>query len=441
MSMFINRKDELAKLNKILKSERAELVLVYGRRRVGKSSLLLEAIKNKKAVYFLADMSRNILDILARQTNEKFVKFLNWDDFFEYIYKSEHKIFVIDEFQYLYNIDKAWPTILQRWWELLKKTDKKIILCGSILSTIYKIAMGYGSALYGRKTYEFQVEPLSFGHISGFFDYSFDDLVTVYSILGGVPRYIEEFDRNKSVNKNIKEKLIEKISFLYNEPMNLLYEEFRDATPYISILLAITQGYVRFHDIASFSRIESHMLPKYLTILERIRIIEKEIPVTEKKIKGKITRYRVMDNFYRFWFRFIFRNKSRIEQGLIKDVFGEIHKGLSSHVGYAFEDICKDFMIKSRNFTFSDIGRWWHKDQEIDIVCLNKEKNKIFFAECKWKENVNAENVMRDLRDKAVNVKWGNPDRKEEYVIFARSFSKKTKNAYDLTDLHAFYSR
>jgi len=152
MSMFINREEEKKILNEIFNSKKAELVLVYGRRRVGKSRLLIEAIKKMNALYFLADASDNILDIMAKQTNEKFVKFSNWDDFFDFILKSKYEIFVIDEFQYLYQVNKAWPTILQRWWEKLKETNKKIILCGSLISTIYRIARGYGSALYGRKT-------------------------------------------------------------------------------------------------------------------------------------------------------------------------------------------------------------------------------------------------------------------------------------------------
>ncbi|MEM4397208.1 MAG: ATP-binding protein, partial [Candidatus Woesearchaeota archaeon] len=291
MSMFINRKEELNLLESIYNSNKAELVLVYGRRRIGKSTLLRESIKNRNALYLLVDLSKNILEILSMQINSQFVKFLNWDNFFDFIEKSEYEIFIIDEFQYLYNLDKAWPSILQRRWETLKKTKKKLILCGSIISTIYKISYGYGAALYGRKTYEIEITQLNFEHIKEFFDYKKEDLVKIYAILGGIPRYLEEFDKNKSIETNIKEKILNKNSFLYNEPINILFEEFRDSSSYISILLAISQGFNKFNEISQYSKIQPNKLPKYLNVLERIKIIEKQIPITENKIKGKITHY------------------------------------------------------------------------------------------------------------------------------------------------------
>jgi len=443
MGMFFNREKEMEKLLELVSSKKAELAIVYGRRRVGKSRLLVEFAKKVNAVYFLADLSKNILDILSKQIKEEFVKFSSWDDFFEWIYKSNHKIIIIDEFQYLYQIDRAWPTILQRWWEKIKETNKKIILVGSLISTIYKIAHGYGSALYGRKTFELCVEPLSFFDISGFFPkYSIEELIKVYSILGGIPRYLEEFDSELSVEENIRKKILEKTAFLYNEPLNLLFEEFRDPSPYIAILLAITQGYEKFNEITTFSRIENNKLPKYLAVLERVKLIEKEIPVTEKKIKTKNTRYKILDNFFRFWFGFVFKNKAYIEQGLIDEVFSEIERGFNSYCGKTFEDVCKEFIIKTRFYNFTKIGRWWYKDNEIDIVALNESTKEILFCECKWSENVNAKEIISELAEKSKYVNWYNEERKEIFAVFAKSFSKKINEfegkkvfCFDLKDL------
>jgi len=273
MSMFINREIEIEELNEIFSSKKAELVLIYGRRRVGKSKLLIEAIKNKRALYLLADMSENILEILSNQIKDKFAKFSNWEDFFEFILKSDYDIIIIDEFQYLYNINKAWPTILQRWWERLKETNKKIILCGSIISTIYRIAKGYGSALYGRKTKEIEITPLNFFAVRKFLrKYNLKDSIKIYFILGGIPRYLEEIDTDKSFEENIKEKLIRKTSFLYNEVENLLFEEFRNSTPYISILSAISEGNIKFNDISQVSKITTNKL-----LLEYIYLFLKEL--------------------------------------------------------------------------------------------------------------------------------------------------------------------
>jgi AAA+ ATPase superfamily predicted ATPase len=427
--MFINREEEKKILNEIFNSKKAELVLVYGRRRVGKSRLLIEAIKKMNALYFLADASDNILDIMAKQTNEKFVKFSNWDDFFDFILKSKYEIFVIDEFQYLYQVNKAWPTILQRWWEKLKETNKKIILCGSLISTIYRIARGYGSALYGRKTREINITPLRFKCIRGMLpSYTTEELIKAYCILGGVPRYLEEFDKNKTIEENFKEKLFEKTSFLYNEPINLLTEEFRDFSSYLSILLAISGGKTKFNEIADYSHILTNKLSKYMAILERIELIKKEIPITENKLKTKITRYFIRDNFYNFWLSFVMKNKALIEQGLKKQVIDSILPQLNDHYGRVFEEICKEIILEKQK-GITKLGRWWYKDCEIDIVAMNEKDKICYFAECKWKGGVNAEEILEALKEKSNKVKWKNKEREEVYVIIAKSFSKRTDEA------------
>ncbi len=449
MIMFVDRQEEMNKLLEIEKSGKAELVLVYGRRRIGKSRLLTEFAKKTGALYLLADISKNILDILSKQVPDEFIRFNTWEDFFEFLYKSKHKTIIIDEFQYLYDVNKAWPSILQRWWEKIKETDKKIILSGSIISTIYRISKGYGSALYGRKIYEFQISPLKFRFMKDFLPkYKMEELIQTYSILGGIPRYLEEFDSKLSIEENIKRKTLDKTSFLYNEPLNLLFEEFRDPAPYVSILTAIVQGYVKFAEIAVASKIEGHKLPKYLIVLERVGIIEKEIPVTEKKIKAKTTRYKVKDNFYRFWFEFVFKNKSAIEQGLEKEVFSFVWKEFNAYVGKCFEEICRELIADLKLFSSVKIGRWWHKDREIDIIALNEQKKEILFAECKWQDRADARKILDELKEKAKYVEWHGrgeplgaepPERKEHYAIFAKSFKEKIKEPnlllFDLKDM------
>ncbi len=441
--MFIDRDDELTKLEEITDSNRAELVLFYGRRRVGKSCILTEFAKKTKALYLLADASENILDILAKQVKEEFVRFNSWDDFFEFVYKSKHRIIIIDEFQYLYHINKAWPTILQRWWEKIKDSEKKIILCGSIISTIYKIAMGYGSALYGRKTHEIHITPIKFKFIKGFFpSYNTEQIIEAYSIVGGIPRYIEELDKNLDIFENIKAKILEKTSFLYNEPTNLLFEEFRTPAPYSSILQAISEGYVKFSEISEISKIQSSRLPKYLMILERVGLIGKEIPVGDKKIKIKTTRYKVKDNFYRFWFKFIFKNKFTIEQGLQDEVFALIKNEFRPYVGRVFEEVCKELIIEEKLFNLTKIGRWWEKDKEIDIIGLNEATEEIIFCECKWQEGVDAEKIIKELNEKTKYVKLGGKNRKEKFAVFAKSFKNRINEfegkkayCYDLKDI------
>ena len=440
MSMFINRTEERNTLEEIYNSKKAELVLLYGRRRVGKSRLLIESIKDKNAKYLLADASDNILDIFSKQINDEFIKLSNWDDFFEFVLKSKYEIFIIDEFQYLVQVDKSWLTILQRWWEKLKESNKKIILCGSIISSIYKIARGYGSAFYGRKTREMDILPLKFRHISKMLPgYSAEELVKAYCILGGIPRYLEEFDKNESIENNLKNKVFNKNSFLYNEPINLLTEEFRDFSSYLAILLAISEGKTQFNEISDYSHISTNKLPKYISVLERVEIIKKEVPITEEKLKSKNTRYFIKDNFYNFWLTFVMKNKSQIEQGLKELILSSANQHFNAYFGKIFEHICKEIMADKLK-AISRIGRWWYKDNEIDIVALNEATQKIYFAECKWKDNVDAEEILSQLKKKAKEVNWNNEKRKEEYLIFAKSFSKKTGEAalVDLKEIEKY---
>lgn len=424
--IMYDRANESRLLNELLQSTRAELILVYGRRRVGKSTLLRSITADKNSLYLLADQSKNVLDNLARQIGKEFVRFSNWDDLFQYILQSKYNIIVFDEFQYLYDVDKSWPSIMQRWWEKFEARDKKIILCGSIISTIYRIASGYGSPLYGRKTREIEVRPFRFKFVKDFLKgYSNTQLLETFSVVGGVPRYLLEFSPKKSLEANIKNGILDRTSFLYNEPLNLLYEEFRDPGSYMSILLALAQGHTRFTDIATNSGVGTNVLQKYLAVLERVKIIQKSKPVTDSKIREKNTRYEIYDHFFRFWFKFVFRNQSALEADSHDVVMDIVRRDFNSFVGKAFEQVCREHIEDSGEFEFSAIGRWWRKDKEIDLVAINDLTKEILLGECKWKDNVEPWRLLNELKDKTKLVEWNNDKRKEKFILFAKSFSKK----------------
>jgi AAA+ ATPase superfamily predicted ATPase len=432
-SMFVNRELDLDFLDEKHKSNKAELIIIYGRRRVGKTRLLQEFVKNKEHIYLVSDVSENILDTFARVISKryKFVRFDNWDDFFEFLYSiSDSRIvIVIDEFQYLYKVNKAFPTIMQRWWETLKDSNIMLILCGSIISTIYKISLGYGSALYGRKTAELEVKPLKFFEMNEFFpNYSFEELVKVYMVLGGVPRYLEEFDDRFDVMTNIKDKILTRTSYLYNEPQNLLFEEFKDYSRYFAILNVIAEGASTFSEISTKSRIPQNKLSKYLMTLERVEIIKKIIPITEKKSKRVI--YRISDNFYRFWFRYLYPNKSFLEMDEMEHVMEELEKTFNAFVGLAFEEIGAEFLRDKFR-----VGRWWYKGTEIDLVAVRKEE--VAFFEVKWRDMSyqDAIKVLKRLEEKAeaVTIKG-----KRSYGLIARKIEDKDRLGacvYDLSDL------
>jgi len=432
-SMFVDREIDLGFLEERYKSNKPELIIICGRRRVGKTRLLQEFVEDKEHIYLIADVSENILDTFSRVISKryKFVRFENWDDFFEFLYSiSDSRIvIVIDEFQYLYQVNKAFPTILQRWWETLKDSRIMLILCGSIISTIYKISLGYGSALYGRKTAELEVKPLKFLEIKDFFpNYSFEELVRVYAVLGGVPRYLEEFDDSFDIMTNIKDRILNRTCFLYNEPMNLLFEEFKDYSRYFAILNVIAEGASTFSEISTRSRIPQNKLSKYLMTLERVEITRKIIPITERKSKRVI--YRIADNFYRFWFRYLYPNKSFLELGETGYVMEEIKKTFNAFVGLAFEEIAAEFLHNNYR-----VGKWWYKGTEIDLVGVRK--GEVAFFEVKWRDMScgDAIKVLRRLEEKAEAVELKG---KRSYGLIARKIEGKDKlgdYAYDSSDL------
>ncbi|RLI75417.1 ATP-binding protein [Archaeoglobales archaeon] len=434
VGMFVDREFEQGFLNERYNSDRAELIIIYGRRRVGKTRLLQEFVRDKKHLYLMADVSENVLDSFSRVISKKygFVRFENWDDFFEFLHSiaRERVVVVIDEFQYLYRVDKAFPTILQRWWETLKNSKIMLILCGSIISTIYKISLGYGSALYGRKTAELEVKPLKFVEIKNFFPrYSPKELVEVYAVLGGVPRYLEEFDDLADIASNIKSKILNRTSFLYNEPLNLLFEEFKDYSRYFGILNAIAGGATTFSEISSKSKVPQNKLSKYLMTLERIGIAKRIYPVTERKAKRTV--YKLSDNFYRFWFRYVYPNRSFLEMDEVDPVLEEIRGDFNAFVGLAFEDIVIEMLSKKYK-----AGRWWYKDVEIDVVGIRKDE--VVFFEVKWRDLSYKEalKILDKLEEKSELVKI---DGKRKYGIVARKIREKEKLegyfVYDLDDL------
>jgi len=444
-SMFVDRKNEIDLLNKIYEKEKAELILLYGRRRVGKTRLLKEFIKDKNSYYFIADISADILTTFERVIKDQFVRFPNWDDFFDFLEMKGGKrvVIVLDEFQYLYKVNKAWPTILQRRWEDLKDTKVMIILCGSIISSIYKMAMGYGSALYGRKTHEIEISPLSFFDAKDFMPkYNLEEFVYIYAILGGIPRYLEEMEDGKKLWENLRDNIINKNCFLYREPLNLFYEEFKNPSVYLSIIHALSEGGKKFNEISTRTDIVTGKLSKYLNVLERVKIIKKIVPITEKRERTRNTQYILSDNFIKFWFAFVYPDRALIELDETHSIVKKIKKELNTFTGQVFEEMCEQFIIRKKPITFTKIGKWWHKDQEIDIVGLNESKKHAAFFECKWKNlSYNASlKILGDLEEKADFVKWHNTQRKEQYGLIAKKIENKEdlrKNgflAYDLDD-------
>ncbi len=462
LNRFINRKVELDFLRSKYSSDNAELIILYGRRRIGKTELILKFLESHKGMYFLGRLeSRN--DTLKRFNNMliEFYKDIeiakknlaSLDEIFDYIGKKadEKTVLVIDEFPFIIDKFPEIISILQdKWDSTLIKTQLKLIISGSSVSMMEKYALDYKSPLYGRRTGQWQVSKVGMHCLKEFFPkYNVEELLIAFSCLDAIPGYLIKFDDNNNIFDNIRDKILSKGEFLYEEVDILLREELRDPSNYLSILTAIAAGTVSFNEIYLKTQLDKSLLSKYIYVLDKLAIIEKILPVTEtykSKLKAKGALYFIKDNFIKFWIRFVYLNKDMLELGKKDEVINIIKQEFPQYLGAVFEDVVKDTISELVNLKFTNLGRWWHKDKEIDLVALNEQTKDILFVECKWQANVNAEKILAELKEKTQYVEWHNKGRKEHFCIIAKSFKNKIKNTkdcfyYDLKDMEKAFKK
>ncbi len=417
--MFIDRETEIKLLEERLKRGRAEFVVVYGRRRIGKTALLLEFIKKHGGLYLLAretseaENLKRFSEKLADYFNDEFLRknpLQSWDAFFEYLHQKSLKdrlIVVIDEFPYLVKGNRVLPSILQEYWDL-KLSQGKIflIICGSSVSMMEKL-LGYKSPLYGRRTAQMKLKPLNFFSAKGFFPrYSLEEFVKVYGILGGTPAYLLEFNDEKSVEENLLD-YFRADSFLYGDALFILREELEEPRNYFAIMEAIARGKTTLNEIVNETGLERATVGKYLSVLIDLDLVRREVPITASW-KSRKGRYYITDPYFAFWFRYVYPNSDLIETGQGKELVELVMEDFNNHLGWVFEEITKQFLIelnkrKELPFRFTKIGRWWHRGEEIDLVGLNEQEKKALFVEVKWKElsEREAKEVWKDLGRKS----------------------------------------
>lgn len=445
---FIDRKREMSTLEKEYNRENSFVVL-YGRRRTGKTTLIKEFIKDKNAFYFFADKQNESLQInrfknqLAEHFKDEFLKKIeinDWDTVFDYFIskiEDEKFVLVIDEFQYLCLMDKGFSSIFQRIYDE-KIADKNImvILCGSLISMMYSEVLSYDSPLYGRRTAQIKLQPISFEYYKEFFDNkSKRELIEFYSITGGIPKYILEFDRNKSPLWNIENNIFNKDNFLYSEPKFLLQEEINDLSRYFSILNSIALGNTKLSSICSHLGLNSSSMTSYITKLIDLDILEKEVPVTENIENGKKGLYKIKDNYLKFWFSYVYPYQSYLEIENLSYPLEKIKNEFNLWVSKIYEDLARETVLNNSEIPFpiKKLGRWWNNNEEIDIVGLGD--NEIIFGECKWSNKKVGLSVLLSLKEKSKSVKWNNSSRKEYFILFSKegfsddliSLSKKDK--------------
>ena len=246
----------------------------------------------------------------------------------------------------------------------------------------------------------------------------------VYATLGGTPAYLLQFDYEQDFWSNIERRILAKEAYLFNEPEFILREELREPRNYFAILRALSMGKTRSGEIINETGFEKNIVGKYLSVLSELKIIRREVPITETSFeKSKKGIYIIDDNFFRFWFSFIFPNRSFIEEGSTKYVIeNKIRARIDIFTSLAFEEVSRSFVKRGllKGLQFNKTGRWWAKDAEIDVVAVNEDENTILFCEAKWSNKMMGVDILSDLKKKAAMVAWGGENRKEYYALFSR---------------------
>ena len=403
--MFIGRERELKALNKLYDSNKFEFAVIYGRRRIGKTELIKQFLGDKKAIYFmgiesnaklnLENFSKSILEFNTGIRAD--TSFSNFQAALEYVFQlaeNERIILAIDEYPYVARSSKSLASTLQLLIDKYKDTSKlMLILCGSSMSYMEDHVLSYKAPLYGRRTAQIKLLPFDFEETCRYLaDMSGEDKALMYGAVGGTPQYLLQVNDKLSVEENIKNTYLNPISFLYEEPTNLLKQEVREPAIYTAIITAIATGASRMADISTKVGEDTSVCTTYIKNLISLGIVQKETPYGEKASRKTI--YSISDNMFRFWYRFVLENNSIIARGADDLAYKRIEPYFTDYMGKVFEDISTQYLWKllvtgKSPIEFTSLGRWWGNDPrtrsqtEIDIMG-EQDKNSALFAECKW---------------------------------------------------------
>lgn len=409
MKKFCCRERELKVLNSRYEKGNFECIVLYGRRRIGKTALINEFCKDKPSIFFSAlnTTARENLKLLSRAVtaferpdSAAKAEFESYEDVFEEISdlaSKERIIFVIDEYPYL---AKAYPSISAMLQHVIdhkwSSTGLFLILCGSSMSFMEHQVLGAESPLYGRRTGQLKIEPLDYRDTAVFNpELSYEDNALIYGITGGVPDYINKLDVKENLDEALMENFFEPSSYLYEEPSNLLKQELREPAVYNAIIKAVASGASKLNQICTRVGESSAVTVKYIKTLEELGILKKETPITQKP--GKRTIYLLSDNFFRFWYRFVPDNSGAICSGRTDKIyFKAIKPYFSDYMGLVFEKMCRDYLLfyaEDLPASLVQIGQWWGNDPEqkkeiqIDIVGKCAQEDEYIIGSCKYRNS------------------------------------------------------
>lgn len=447
--MFVNRQEELAFLNQLLTRQRpgpAQLILVYGRRRVGKTALLTHWAEQSGLpyTYWVADKEppaaqrRSLAARLMDMPEEQAPAFDGWPAFWRWfasraVKDKETHILILDELPYASEADPAMLSALQHTWDQgLKTSNLIIVLCGSQVKTMETI-MHRQSPLFGRFTGQWFLQPLPFSALKEFFpDRSPAERVALYAIAGGIPAYLEWLDPERNLSDNIRDVILSPGSMFMAEPSLLLYDELRELGSYLAILRAISNGHHTLSAISNAALISRTNLTFFLSRLQELRFVERRLPVTltpSQQRKSKQGRYHLSDPYFRFYFRFLVPHQKSLLGP--QQTLQHIERDLRAFVGLAFEELARQWLARQAQagalpFIPDAVGAHWSRRVQVDVVAINWQSRDILLGECKWGTEKVSRQIVRDLLErKAPRLRRDLPAEGEgwtfHYALFSRA--------------------
>ncbi len=421
LMMFVNRTDELNELRAAM-SAKHPLMIVYGRRRIGKTALALQLAKDIDSVYYVAREFKN-LQRLKETVSKRFPEIQDLRDDWEVIFKfldGRVSLLIIDEFQNLIREDKRILTTFQIIVdEYLKKS--RLLILGSSISMMTSRVLSYQSPLYGRRSLAMELRPLNFFDAMRFYrNITKEEMVKIYGVTGGVPYYLERVTPPFRVwiDEELKHS-----TFIKDEVDFLLRYELSKPSIYKMILEAIANGNTDLGRIKNYCGLRKTDISQYLKNLITIGLIRREVPITETPMSRK-GRYYLQDQFITFWFRLISPRLNELEHQVLR--FSHFEDEYNTYLGDVFEKIALQYIIRSRPFPFTRVGRWWHREKEIDIIAIDRESNTAYFCEVKWSAVTDPDRLLESLKSKSSELY---EEMNKEYVLIAKSFVRKTERA------------
>ncbi|MFM8321647.1 MAG: ATP-binding protein [Chloroflexota bacterium] len=455
LTPYVGRSTELGEFSRLYHSQRAEFLILYGRRRIGKTRLITRWLETKqpRALFFLAEptssvdqlrsFSQAIFRFESQSQPPADMTYGNWRTAFEALARlaeQQRLVVIIDEFTYLLEAEPAVSAYLQHAWDhTLSSANLFLIISGSHLGMMQRQVLAYQAPLYGRSTANLLLQPLPFGVTHSFYpNYAADERVAVYAMLGGVPAYWQRFDPNKSVTENIRSEFLNYSASLHDEPRLLLSDFLRDQHNYVSILRAIANGAATPKEIAGFSGLDEKHVPQYINMLADTGFVARRTPVTQPAASRQ-GRHFITDPFLRFYYRFLARRQSQLALGIEEQALEEIKRHLLDFIGtYTWEELCQEWLLRATGqarlpFLPDQVGGAWTRKAQVDVVGINSMEKTLFLGECKWSPKPMEREVLETLMQKTAEFVPSEGHWRVYYLGFARGGWSREAQAFAKT--------